>query len=126
MNEPKSTILITGASGRIGFPLAQPLAESFNVVGFDRRAQSHPRPSAECLYVDLAIDESLRPALQAISELHGDRLASVIHLAAYYDLSLELTLHALHTHAQTGNGMGIRNAYREIPLRNIRDSTQPS
>jgi len=87
MNEPKSTILITGASGRIGFPLAQRLAESFDVVGFDRRAPSHPPPSAECLYVDLTIDESLRRGLQAISELHGNRLASVIHLAAYYDFS---------------------------------------
>jgi len=87
MNEPKSTILITGASGRIGFPLAQRLAEWFNVVGFDRRAPSHPPPSAECLYVDLTIDESLRRGLQAISELHGNRLASVIHLAACYDFS---------------------------------------
>lgn len=87
MNEKKGTILITGASGRIGYPLAKRLAESFDVVGFDRRAPSHPPPSAECLYVDLTIDESLRRGLQAIRELHGNRIASVIHLAAYYDFS---------------------------------------
>jgi hypothetical protein len=63
------------------------LAESFNVVGFDRRATSHLPPSAECLYVDLTIDESVQRGLQAIRELHGNRLVSVIHLAAYYDLS---------------------------------------
>ena len=87
MNDQKDTILITGSSGRIGYPLARRLAESFNVVGFDRRAPSHPPPSAECLYVDLTLDESLRRGLQAIRELHGNRIASVIHLAAYYDFS---------------------------------------
>jgi len=87
MNKQKDTILITGSSGRIGYPLAKRLAESFNVVGFDRRAPSHPPPSAECLYVDLTLDESLRRGLQAIRELHGNRIVSVIHLAAYYDFS---------------------------------------
>jgi len=87
MNEQKDTILITGSSGRIGYPLAKRLAESFNVVGFDRRAPSHPPPSAECLYVDLTSDESLRRGLEAIRELHGNGIVSVIHLAAYYDFS---------------------------------------
>src|SRR5215470_6486209 len=87
LTEPKGTILITGTSGRIGYPLARWLGESFNVVGFDRRAPSHPPPSAECLYVELTIDESVQRGLQAIRELHGNRLASVIHLAAYYDFS---------------------------------------
>ena len=89
MNEQKSTILVTGSSGRIGYPVAKRLAESFNVIGFDRRAPSHPPPSAECLYVDLTSDESLRRGLQAIRDLHGNHIASVIHLAAYYDFSGE-------------------------------------
>jgi nucleoside-diphosphate-sugar epimerase len=87
MSNQKNTILITGSSGRIGYPLAKRLAKSFNVVGFDRRAPSHPPPSAECLYVDLTSDESLSRGLQAIREMHGNRIASVIHLAAYYDFS---------------------------------------
>ena len=37
--------------------------------------------------MDLTSDESLRRGLQAIRDLHGNRLASVIHLAAYYDFS---------------------------------------
>src|SRR5258708_20406630 len=85
--EQKATILVTGSSGRIGYPLAKRLSESFNVVGIDRRAPSHPPPSAECLYVDLTSDESLHRGLQAIRTLHGNRLASVIHLAAHYDFS---------------------------------------
>lgn len=83
----KETILITGTSGRIGYPSAKRLAESFNVVGFDRRAPSHPPPSAECLYVDLTVEKSVHHALEIIRELHGDHIASVIHLAAYYDFS---------------------------------------
>ena len=86
MNEQKGTILVTGTSGRIGHPLAKRLAESFTVVGFDRRAIASP-PSAECLYVNLTSDESLRRGLQAIRELHGNCIVSVIHLAAYYDFS---------------------------------------
>jgi nucleoside-diphosphate-sugar epimerase len=87
VSKTKGTILITGTSGRIGYPLARRLAESFDVVGFDRRAPSHPPPSAECLYVDLTIEESVQRGLQAIRDLHGNRLASVIHLAAYYDFT---------------------------------------
>jgi nucleoside-diphosphate-sugar epimerase len=87
MIKQNDTILITGTSGRIGYPVAKRLAESFNVIGFDTRAPSHPPPSAECLYVDLTSDKSLRRGLEAIRELHGNRIASVIHLAAYYDFS---------------------------------------
>jgi len=87
MTEQKDTILVTGTSGRIGYPVAKRLSESFNVVGFDRRAPSHPPPTAECLYVDLTSDESLGRGLQAIREGHGSHIASVIHLAAYYDFS---------------------------------------
>jgi nucleoside-diphosphate-sugar epimerase len=86
----KETILVTGTSGRIGYAIAKRLAEeqrSFSVIGFDRKAPSHPPPSAECLYVDLTNEESTRRGLQAIRDLNGDRIASVIHLAAYYDFS---------------------------------------
>jgi nucleoside-diphosphate-sugar epimerase len=91
MSEAKEeTILVTGTSGRIGYAIAKRLAEeqqSFNVIGFDCKAPSHPLTSAECLYVDLTDEESTRRGLQAIRDLHGNRIASVIHLAAYYDFS---------------------------------------
>src|SRR5215212_2325054 len=86
----KETILVTGTSGRIGYAVAKRLAEeqqSFNVIGFDRKAPSHPLPSAKYVYVDLTNEESTLRGLQAISDLHGDRIASVIHLATYYDFS---------------------------------------
>ncbi len=81
------TILVTGSNGYLGYAVAQRLAASHHVVGFDRRQPSHPPPVAECLYVDLTSEASLRRGLEAVRELHGDRLASVVHLAAYYDFS---------------------------------------
>jgi len=42
MNEHKGTIPVTDTSGRIGYPLAKWLAESYNFVGFDRRTPSPP------------------------------------------------------------------------------------
>jgi nucleoside-diphosphate-sugar epimerase len=91
MSEAKEeTILVTGTSGRIGYAIAKRLAkeqQSFNVVGFDLKAPSHPLTSVECLSVDLTDEQSTRRGLQAIRDLHGDRIASVIHLAAYYDFS---------------------------------------
>lgn len=82
------TVLVTGSSGGyIGYAVAKRLSQSFVVVGFDRRAPAHPPPTAECLYVDLSSEPSLRRGLEAVRELHGDRLASVIHLAAFYDFS---------------------------------------
>ncbi|MGH2452413.1 MAG: NAD-dependent epimerase/dehydratase family protein [bacterium] len=81
------TILVTGSSGYLGYAVAKRFSETFSVVGFDRRAPSHPPPTAECLYTDLTSEPSLRRALQAVRDIHGDRLASVVHLAAYYDFS---------------------------------------
>jgi nucleoside-diphosphate-sugar epimerase len=86
----EETILVTGTSGRIGYAIAKRLAkeqQSFNVIGFDRNAPSHPLTRGEWMYVDLTDEESTRRGLQAIRDLHGDRIASVIHLAAYYDFS---------------------------------------
>lgn len=67
--------------------MARRLSERYAVVGFDRRSPSHPPPSAECLYVDLTSDPSLRRGLETVRELHGTTLASVLHFAAHYDFS---------------------------------------
>ncbi len=87
MSGRKEIILVTGSNGYLGYPIAERLAGTFTVVGFDRKQPSHPPPAAECLYVDISSEPSLRRGLQAVRERHGDRLASVIHLAAYYDFA---------------------------------------
>lgn len=59
-------------------PLAKRFAETVTVVGFDRKRPAHPPPAAECLYVDISSEPSLRRGLRAIRDRHGDRLASVV------------------------------------------------
>jgi len=81
------TVLVTGSNGYLGYAVSQRLSQRYNVVGFDRRAPSHPPPTAECLYVDLTSEPSLRRGLETVRELHGSVLASVLHFAAYYDFS---------------------------------------
>lgn len=87
MNEHTGAILVTGSNGYLGYATAKRLSEQYAVVGFDRRAPSHPPPSAECIYVDLTSDPSLRRGLETVRERHGNTLVSVMHFAAHYDFS---------------------------------------
>lgn len=79
------TILITGGSGLIGSPLSQRLADQFGVVGFDRQG---PPPNVDCVSVDLTSDV-YNTGSRICANAMGDTLASVRHLAAYYDFSGE-------------------------------------
>ena len=85
----KQLILVTGSSGFIGSAVIRRFGEQFALVGLDRDGPPHPPPIAECVCVDLTSDESVRAALQRVRTGYGDRIASVIHLAAYYDFSGE-------------------------------------
>jgi nucleoside-diphosphate-sugar epimerase len=79
-------ILITGANGRIGTAVMRELRKTFsNVVGFD--LQSPPDPPEGCtrIPVDITSYSSVTEGLRILRAHHGDRIASVIHLAAYYD-----------------------------------------
>ncbi len=89
MSSRKDVVIVTGSSGFIGYATAKRLDEHFEVVGFDREGPPYPPPVAECLSVDLTSDESVQRGLQGVRERHGEHIASVIHLAAYYDFSGE-------------------------------------
>ena len=56
-----------------------------DVVGFDRKAPSPPPEHCVAVAVDITSDEGVRDGLRMIREHHGAHVASVIHLAAYYD-----------------------------------------
>ena len=86
MTPQDDIILITGAAGRIGDALMQRLKQRFdNIVGLDRKAPAPPPPGCEYIPVDVTADDSVREGLRVLREHHGSRIASVIHLAAYYD-----------------------------------------
>lgn len=86
---PKETIIVTGSSGFIGSALINKLAGRFALVGFDRMASRSPPPAAECVCIDLTSEDGVKGAFERICIAYGNRIASVIHLAAYYDLSGE-------------------------------------
>ena len=65
------------------------LAATYNVVGFDRAGPPYPPVDVECVSVDLTAADRVRRALARVRHAYGLRLASVIHLAAYYNFSGE-------------------------------------
>ncbi|HEX2033208.1 MAG TPA: NAD(P)-dependent oxidoreductase [Chloroflexota bacterium] len=87
MPAPQETVLVTGSSGLIGTAVSERLARRFDVVGFDLAEPHGPHPAAAFVKIDLTSDESVAGALDRLRQGHGERLASVVHLAAYYDFS---------------------------------------
>jgi nucleoside-diphosphate-sugar epimerase len=85
----KAVVIVTGSSGFIGSALINRLAGHFALVGFDKIASRQPPPAAECVCIDLTSEEGVRSAFERVRVAYGKRIASVIHLAAYYDLSGE-------------------------------------
>ena len=84
--ELKPVVLITGAAGNLGEALAAGLSDRYRVIGLDLEAAPRDYP---LIGADLTDDESVAAALRQIRDDYGDQLASVIHLAAYFDFSGE-------------------------------------
>jgi len=85
----QEVVIVTGSTGFIGSALINKLAGRFALVGFDKIASRAPPPAAECVCIDLTSEEAIRSAFERVRLAYGDRIASVVHLAAYYDLSGE-------------------------------------
>ncbi|RVT90503.1 NAD-dependent epimerase/dehydratase family protein [Sphingomonas crocodyli] len=80
----KPIVLITGASGNIGRSLARALGDRYQIVGLDMEAKDVGFPIIE---VDLTDDKSMAQAMLEVRERYGERIATVIHLAAFFDFS---------------------------------------
>lgn len=83
----KRVILVTGSEGLIGDAIVNWEYPNFDIASFDI---ARPRKSPEIqdfIDCDLTSDESVGSALRSLRERHGATLASVVHLAAYYDFS---------------------------------------
>jgi nucleoside-diphosphate-sugar epimerase len=85
----RPVVVITGSSGLIGTPLVHALRHEYQVVGFDRDGQPQPPKEVECVCVDVTDRASINLGLERVAYAYGRRLASVVHLAAYYDFSEE-------------------------------------
>lgn len=82
MNRP--VILITGGTGRIGRSLSAALSTRYRVIAMERQSSSD---SIDCIEADIGSDGSLSKAMHQFRSLYGSQIASVIHLAAFYDFS---------------------------------------
>ncbi|MCB1425786.1 MAG: vitamin K epoxide reductase family protein [Zhengella sp.] len=82
----KPLIVITGAAGQIGTVLVKALKRNYRIAGLDLKKEGAACPVVE---TDLSSPDSVRLALEEIGERHGRKIASVIHLAAYFDFSGE-------------------------------------
>lgn len=85
----KEVILITGGSGLIGTRLIQRLIGRYRVVGLDKVGNPFPVKESEGIGFDITSEDSIRAAMERVRYAYGNKIASVVHLAAYYDFSGE-------------------------------------
>jgi len=85
MSQREKVVLVTGVTGGIGSRVAAALKDDYCVLGMDLDCEEDEKNFS----VDLRSSESVTKALNVIRERFGSRLASVVHLAAYFDFSGE-------------------------------------
>ncbi|MGR3466496.1 MAG: NAD-dependent epimerase/dehydratase family protein, partial [Shimia sp.] len=77
----KACVLITGADGKIGKALTARLSDRYEIIGSDLD-DSHG--SIAC---DLSDPASVSSMVTQVTSASGGRIASVVHLAGYYDFT---------------------------------------
>jgi nucleoside-diphosphate-sugar epimerase len=85
----KPAVLVTGISGLIGTRIIEAFSADYRLVGLDVKPVQTQTGEVDWVKCDLTDDASTKEALTTVRGKYGDRLASVIHLAAYYDFSGE-------------------------------------
>ena len=89
MAEHRNTVIVTGSSGFVGGALVARLATSFRVVALDRRPPEQLPSTATFEEIDLSSEKSVDRVFAKIGKPRRGRIASVIHLAAYFNLTGE-------------------------------------
>lgn len=86
----KPVVIVTGSSGLIGYRIVHALApRGYHVVCTDLRPDENLPEGAVWTKSDLTDDQSVQETFDFVRKHYGDRIASVVHLAAYYDFSGE-------------------------------------
>jgi nucleoside-diphosphate-sugar epimerase len=83
----KPVVLLTGATGNLGRSIAEHLAPDYHLVGLDLRADGEE--PFRVIEADLSDATAIGMALDTVRAEVGDSIASVLHLAAYFDFTGE-------------------------------------
>ena len=78
----RPVVLITGSTGLIGACLAEACAPHYRVIGLDVKRPQREVADTDFIECDVTKDESVTQALTSVHTKYGNRIASVIHLAA--------------------------------------------
>ena len=89
VTEHRKLVVISGSSGYIGTAIIRRLAERYDIAALDEPGPPYPERLAYCVPVDMESRESVDRALESVGKKFGRRVASVVHLAAYYDFGGE-------------------------------------
>lgn len=66
---------------------AKRLASNYRVIGLDLIPMPESIPNVEFIKVDLSSDEGVAAAFATLKQRHGKEIASILHLAAYYNFA---------------------------------------
>lgn len=86
VSDSRPIVLITGATGNLGRSLGAALDRDYRIVGLDFKATGTNFPVFEADFTSAA---SLQLALRNFRDRFGSRIASVIHLVAYFNFNGE-------------------------------------
>lgn len=75
-------VIVTGASGNLGRAICKALQDRYRVVGLDRNADDASIPT---FATDFSNAAAVELAMHKFRERFGTHIASVVHLAAYFD-----------------------------------------
>lgn len=84
--DTRPIVLITGAAGNLGRSLAKALDRDHRIAGLDLSTEG---AAFEVFEADFTSDASVELALRKFKDAFGSRIASVIHLVAFFDFTGE-------------------------------------
>ena len=88
----RPTVIVTGSGGMLGRRVCSRLADrGYFVFGFDRAGFPEPPKGEYVRDVEFDVTDysNVRGAMADVRKARGDKIAAVVHLAAYYDFSGE-------------------------------------